>query len=153
MRRRLLRHRPVPIVDCTDQALLDTVRTGSRPALKELFDRHGAAVHHLAGLVAEDDEGAERIVEDVFVTLARRAGRLEDDVTNVRLGLMAMVWRRASPQPRLPGDTSSALAITILSAASVTEVAGVLQADRHEVAVRLRSGLAAVAGRPGAAAR
>jgi hypothetical protein len=149
MSRRLLRCRPDAVVDRTDQGLLDAIGAGSRPALKELLDRHGAAVHQLAGLFAKDSEDADRMVADVFVTLARRAGRLEDDITNVRLGLLAMAWRRASPLHTLPANPRAALVLTVLAAGSLTEVARVLQADRHEVAVGLRSGLSAPTGSRG----
>lgn len=153
----------------SDEALLAAMRgAGSKAALWELFQRHGAAVHRLGGLLASDPDEAERIVEDVFVTLARRFGRLEDDVDNVRLGLLAMAWRRgrltddavpSSPVvpaglARSPGDAAAiarlqslpsedrdALALTVLGAASLADLAVVLEADRRAVGARLRTGL------------
>jgi len=135
------RRRPeVPAV-LSDQALLVAVGAGSRTALFELFNRHGGAVHHLAGLVAADDEGADRVVEEVFVALGR-AGCLEDSIANVRLGLLAMAWRR-SPAGATSDDARQVLAITMLAGASLADVARVLQVDRRVVASRLRSGLVA----------
>jgi hypothetical protein len=142
--RSLWRRRPVPPAVLSDQALLDAVRYGSRIALFELFNRHGGAVHHLAGLVA-DDAGADRVVEEVFVAVGR-AGGMEDDIANVRLGLLAMAWRR-SPVGSAPDDVRDALALTMLAGASLGEVAGLFQVDRQVVASRLRSGLAAAGHR------
>jgi len=73
-----------PALQClSDQALLDALGASpSHAALHELFRRHGAAVVHLTGLIlagAGPDE-VDQVVEDVFVTLSRRGGRLEDAV-------------------------------------------------------------------------
>jgi len=104
------------------------------------------------------DQGeVDHLVEDVFVTLWRRSGQLEDEVGNVRLGLLAMAWRRAgtvvegvgasrchaasSPLQWLPSGDREALALTVLAAATISEVAIVLQVDRREVGARLCSGL------------
>jgi len=145
----------------SDRDLLDAVSTGSQAALRELFRRHGGAVHRLARLYVPDDHEADRIVVDVFVTLSHRCGRLEDDVTNVRLGLLAMARRRSrpaadaaaiSPLLCLPGGDREAVALTVLATARLTDVALVLQADRRAVGSRLRAGLrsaAAVGGPPG----
>jgi len=139
------RARPVQPASLSDQALLEAVGAGSRTALFELFNRHGGAVHHLAGSVAADEEGAERVVEEVFVALGR-SGRLEDDVANVRLGLLAMAWRRAPAGPA-SDDAWDTLAVTMAAGASLADVAGVLQVDRQVVASRLRSGLVAAGNR------
>jgi len=134
----------VPAV-LSDQALLDAVGAGSRTALFELFNRHGGAVHHLAGLVAADDEAADRVVEEVFVAVGR-AGRMDDNLANIRLGLLAMAWRR-SPVGAAADDARDALAMTMLAGASLVEVARVLQVDRQVVASRLRSELATAGNR------
>jgi DNA-directed RNA polymerase specialized sigma24 family protein len=141
----LRRLRPVAPPVLSDRALLEAVGAGSRTALFELFNRHGAAVHHLAGLVATDDEGADRVVQEVFVAVGR-AGCMEDDTADVRLGLLAMAWRR-SPVGSAPDDVRDALALTMLAGASLGEVAGLFQVDRQVVASRLRSGLAAAGHR------
>ena len=142
----------------SDAALLAGIGgTGSQEALGELFRRHGSAVHRLGCLLVADRDDVDRLVEDVFFTLWRRSGQLEDDVENVRLGLLAMAWRRTGPvvegvgRPQddasisplqwLPAGEREALALTVLAAATITEVAIVLQADRREVCARLRSGL------------
>jgi|GEM_PF-5048918 len=129
----------------SDQALLEAVAAGSRTALFELFNRHGGAVHRLAGLIAADDEAADGVVEEVFVALGR-AGCMEDNIANVRLGLLAMAWRRA-PAGAAPDDDRDALAVTMLAGASLADVACVLQVERQVVASRLRSGLAAAGSR------
>lgn len=156
-----------PALQClSDQTLLDALGgSRSRAALHELFRRHGAAVHRLAGLImagAGADE-VDQVVEDVFVTLSRCRGRLEDDVDNVRLSLLAMAWRRARPATdaaacppgetaalarlrRLPVGQRDALALTVLGTATLTEAATVLHADRREVGARLRSALRAAGG-------
>lgn len=142
----------------SDAALLDGLRgAGSQEALCELFRRHGSAVHRLGSLLVADQDEVDHLVEDVFVTLWRRSGQLEDEVGNVRLGLLAMAWRRTgtvvegvgalrrhaaiSPLQWLPAGDREVLALTVLAAATITEVAIVLQADRREVCARLRSGL------------
>ena len=143
----------------SDQALLGAVGEGSKAALQELFGRHGAAVHRLGCLLVADGKEVDRLVEDVFVALWRCAGRLEDDIQNVRLGLLAMAWRRTPPEAEPGGDADGAaaaprclpsgdrdvLALSVLAGATLTEVALVLQADRLAVGARLRAGLRAVA--------
>jgi len=150
----------------SDRALLDALSdAGARDALQELFRRHGAAVHRLGGLLDPDSAEVDRMVEDVFVTLARRSGRLEDDVENVRLGLLAMALRRSRPPAQdgpqgstgdalasrlqaLPSADREAVALTVLAAASLSEVSVVLRSDPQAVGARLRAGLrcAAISG-------
>lgn len=142
----------------SDRTLLDGVAGRSPAALRELFRRHAGAVHRLVDVLSADTAEADRVVEDVFVTLWRRGGLLEDEVTTVRLGLLAMARRRTGPvtpaagpvatdadaMSRLrclpPGDRE-AVALTVLGAATLAEVSRVLQQDRRAVGSRLRSGL------------
>ena len=133
----------VPAV-LSDQALLAAVGAGSRLALFELYNRHGAAVHHLGGLVAGDDD-ADRVVEEMFVARGR-AGCLEDGTANVRLGLLAMAGRRALAGTT-PDDARDAAAATMMADASLTDVAGVFRISRRVAAHRLHSGLAVVGTR------
>lgn len=145
----------------SDQNLLDNVAGGSQPALQELFRRHGAAVHRLVDLLSADAAEADRVVEDVFVTLWRRHGRLEDELANVRLGLLAMARRRAEPASparrsvpteagamsrlrSIPSRDREAVALTVLGSATLTDLGRVLQQDRRAVGSRLRSGLSSV---------
>ena len=142
----------------SDQNLLDSVAGGSKAALEALFRRHGAAVHRLVDLLSADTAEADRVVEDVFVTLWHRRGRLEDELANVRLGLLAMARRRigpaapaglpapteADPMSRLrclPSREREAVALTVLGTATLADVGRVLQQDRRAVGSRLRSGL------------
>lgn len=114
-------------------------------------------MHRLASLLEGGLDEADHVVEDVFVTLWRRCGQLEDEVQNVRLGLLAMAWRRTGPSVEgvggrrrhavisalqwLPAGDREALALMVLATATLSEVAIVLQADRREVGARIRSGL------------
>jgi len=159
-----------------DEVLLGYVGAGSKAALWELFRRHGEAVRRLSSMLNTDSGAVDRIVEDVFVSLSRRAGHLEDEVGNVRLGLLAMAGRRSgqaadedsrgSPGPSAGDRTSPAdgdlisrlqclprcnreeLALTLLAEATLTDVATVLHADRSAVGARLRSSLRALAVAP-----
>ena len=147
----------------SDQDLLDSVAGGSQPALKELFRRHGAAVHHLVDLLSADTGEADRVVEDVFVTLWHRSGRLEDELSNVRLGLLAMARRRTgsmTPAGRtvptgadaisrlrcLPFRDREAVALTVLGTATLADVGRLLKQDRRAVGSRLREGLRSARG-------
>ena len=98
----------------SDQHLLDGVGGGSQPSLKELFRRHGAAVHRLVDVLSTDTAQADRVVEDVFVTLWHRRGRLEDEVTNVRLDCWRWPGAGRSRRPlqvaRLPQKAMRSLA-------------------------------------------
>lgn len=144
----------------SDQTLLDGVAGGSQAALKELFRRHGAAVHRLVDVLSADTVEADRVAADVFVTLWHRRGRLEDEVANVRLGLLAMARRRtgpAAPAGRtvpvpteadamsrlrcLPARDREAVALTVLGTATLADVGRVLEQDRRAVGSRLRLGL------------
>ena len=142
-----------PALPCpSDRALLDAVAAGCRAGLKELFSRHGAAVHHLVTVLSADLDAADCVVEDVFVALWRGHGRLEDEVANVRLGLLAMARRRCLPAadaaaisgPQCLGaEEREAVLLTVLATAMLTDVALVLQEDRHVVGSRMRAGLRA----------
>lgn len=148
----------IPLQCRSDANLLEGVAGCSPAALKELFRRHGAAVHRLVDLLSADPAEADRVLEDVFVTLWRRRGRLEDEVASVRLGLLAMARRRARPATPashtvpsdadamsrlrcLPSKDREAVALTVLGTATLGEVGRVLQQDRHAVGSLLRSGL------------
>jgi DNA-directed RNA polymerase specialized sigma24 family protein len=151
----------VDLLQCrSDQNLLDGVADGSQGALKELFRRHGAAVHRLVDLLSADIAEADRVVEDVFVTLWHRSGRLEEEVANVRLGLLAMARLRtgpATPAGRtapaeadvmsclrcLPSRDREVVALTVLGTATLADVGRVLEQDRRAVGSQLRTGLRA----------
>ncbi len=157
---------PEALADAKDHELLHAVGGGSVPALEELLHRHGSAVHDLAELLAHDGGTVDALVVDVFIALSRRFGHLEDGLANVRLGLMAMARRRsprsddaidrpaeagdvdelatATPLSRLrslPRKHREPVALTVMTRATLSEVALVLGAERELVASRLRSGL------------
>ena len=74
-----------------DRELLQAVGEGSVEALRELVDRHGAAVYSAARLLVGSDSAAEGVAQEVFVRVWRSRGRI-DWTGDLRLGLLAMTW-------------------------------------------------------------
>lgn len=55
-----------------DRALLGRARSGDRTAFSELYDRHVRAVYWQAFGVVRDDDLAEDVTQEVFITAWRK---------------------------------------------------------------------------------
>jgi len=70
---RVVLDRPVAVSDG-----LDKLREGSPEAVGEIYDRHHVALRAFARRLVGDDDAAEDLVQEVFVTLPKTLGRLHE---------------------------------------------------------------------------
>ena len=105
--------------------LLERIAQGDASAVRDVIDLYGDLVWSLARRFTNSDADAEEAVQDIFVTLWRKAGHYDreigSEVTFVSVlarRLLIDRWRRAARRPRLGdmedhaggGDTASAAA-------------------------------------------
>ena len=83
----------------SDDSLLALIGAGDRGALATIFDRHGGAVHALAVVLAGSPQGAEMVVQDVFVRLWHVAGGRVGAPVPLRPWLAVATLRRAGRVP------------------------------------------------------
>jgi RNA polymerase sigma-70 factor (ECF subfamily) len=134
----------------TNAHLLERIAHGDAEAVREVIDRYGDLVWSLARRFTATDADAEEAVQDIFVTLWRKADRydrsLGSEVTFVSVlarRLLIDRWRSASKRPDSEAllDTASAESTHTwierdeLVAAS-SEAFGQLPAD-HQLVLRL----------------
>jgi len=65
----------------TDEELLDRIASGDQEALASIFRRHHAAVYRFSRQMLGSPEAAEDVTQDVFVALAKGAGRFNPAVS------------------------------------------------------------------------
>ena len=63
--------------DVPDPVLVERLRGGDGAALEALMDRHAARVFRVARGITRTDADAEEVVQDVFLTLARKIDSFE----------------------------------------------------------------------------
>lgn len=84
-----------------------TPQVGDLEALDRLLARHGSRVYRLARAVTGDDSEAERVVQQVFLALAREADVLEDDAGTTRRVLRITLDAARQARPADPPDTEA----------------------------------------------
>lgn len=88
-------HGPADLQDHRDRELLARTAGGDEDAFVELYRRYGAAAHGLALRVTGDRASAEDVVQEVFVSVWRRAGSYDPGRGTARSWLLAQVHHRA----------------------------------------------------------
>lgn len=83
----------------SDDSLLALIGAGDSGALATVFDRHGGAVYALAVVLAGSPQGAEMVVQDVFVRLWHVASGCGGGQVPLRPWLAAATLRRAGRVP------------------------------------------------------
>jgi RNA polymerase sigma-70 factor (ECF subfamily) len=78
-----------------DARLLERIRSGDEIALAELYDGYGGQAFGLAYTILKDRGAAEDAVQDAFVTLWKKAPRLDPARGRVTSLLMTIVHHRA----------------------------------------------------------
>jgi len=153
----------------SDDSLLALIGAGDRGALATIFDRHGGAVHALAVVLAGSPQGAEMVVQDVFVRLWHVAGGRVGAPVPLRPWLAVATLRRAGrvpmhtmPQPNPDpdgqfagpegGDALGAVAVVALTGGDLRtdDLAAWLGIDRPTVLRLVGNGLHALAVPAGA---
>lgn len=86
------------VTDASDAALVVALARCHRDALVELYRRHAPAVYALAQRLTMDQTCAEKVVDDVFLDLWRRAEELQEEDGPVRSWLMAQAYQNAAEQ-------------------------------------------------------
>lgn len=83
-----------------DAALLSAMARGERRALEVFYDRHVRTAFAFALRMLGTVESAEDVVQDVFVTLWRRASDYRGDAASPRTWLLAMLRNRCIDELR-----------------------------------------------------
>ncbi|MGH9023765.1 MAG: RNA polymerase sigma factor [Acidimicrobiia bacterium] len=81
--------------DRRDRRLVERIGIGDEDAFAELFGRYGPAVLGLALRVIGDQTLAEEVVQEVFVSVWRRAGAYDPQRGGVRSWLLTQAHHRA----------------------------------------------------------
>ncbi len=81
--------------EATDEALLDAITARDDRALAALYDRYGGLAFALAYRILGDRGAAEDVVQDVFLSVWRRAGSFQTGRGSVRTWLLSIVHHRA----------------------------------------------------------
>ncbi|MBI2761979.1 MAG: sigma-70 family RNA polymerase sigma factor [Chloroflexi bacterium] len=130
-----------------DVALVQRLAGGDEGALAELYDRHGRMAFSLAFRVVGDAETAEEVVQEVFLSVWRRAESYRPDRGSVRAWLLTSVRNRGidtlrarQSRPRttviddlpLAGpDDPAALALSAATAQTVRAAVAALPPDQR----------------------
>ncbi|WP_375445048.1 RNA polymerase sigma factor [uncultured Fibrella sp.] len=69
----------IPISDWSDPELIEGIRLGNRLAFGELYERYWEELHRVASRKTGSAEGAEELVQDLFVSLWQRRETLQID--------------------------------------------------------------------------
>jgi RNA polymerase sigma-70 factor, ECF subfamily len=75
----------------SESALVDRLRVGDTVALEALMERHASRVFRVARDITRTDADAEEVVQDVFLTIARKIDRFEG-----RAALSTWIYRVAT---------------------------------------------------------
>jgi RNA polymerase sigma-70 factor (ECF subfamily) len=78
-----------------DADAMERLAAGDADALRYLFERHASLVHGLAYRILDDVQLAEECVQDVFVTVWRRAGTYDRERGRVTTWLFTITRNRA----------------------------------------------------------
>lgn len=104
---------PVQYADATDEQLMEGVRAGDGRAIAALYDRYNALVYSLGLRMLNDREGAEELVQEVFLRAWRQAatyqpslGRLSTWLLGIARNLAVDELRRRGARPQRAGGDS-----------------------------------------------
>ena len=78
-----------------DKFLLEQVALGDENAFALLYDRYGRSAYSLAYRILKNVQGAEDVVQDVFLNVWRLAGSFDARRGSARSCLLAMVHHRS----------------------------------------------------------
>lgn len=78
----------------SDSHLLHRIAQQDRPALAELYDRHGGRVYGLARKLLQDESRAEEVVQDVFLNTWRKAASFSEARGGALTWLLAICRNR-----------------------------------------------------------
>jgi len=106
-------------------AALARVAAGERAALRELYDRTSAKLFGICVRICADQQGAEDVLQDVYITIWNRAAGFDPERASPITWLAtiarnrAIDWRRARQKidTMLPIDAASAVADGAIDAA------------------------------------
>jgi RNA polymerase sigma factor (sigma-70 family) len=84
-----------------DDEILDRFRSGDEHALRLLYDRYGAAVHHLAYASIGNRHDAEDVVQATFVAAWQSRERYDQHVGSLLAWLLGIARRKAVDLVRL----------------------------------------------------
>jgi RNA polymerase sigma-70 factor (ECF subfamily) len=108
----------VSYADATDEQIMEGVRAGDGRAVAAMYDRYNALIFSLALRMLNDREGAEELVQEVFLRAWRQAasyqprlGRLSTWLLGIARNLAVDELRRRGARPqKAEGDTEEQMA-------------------------------------------
>lgn len=136
----------MPLIDTSDQVLLDRSSSGDRAAFEQIYDRHVRAVYWQAHRVVRDADLAEEVSQDAFITLweKSRSVRIVDESVLPWLMVTArFIALNTHRKQRRDADRSTLLDHDLVDPTSDVEQATVAAdvQDRIDEAVRRLSEL------------
>jgi len=79
----------------SDEILLARVRDGHADALRQLYQRHAAAVYALAHYILRDSAVAEELTQEIFLTVWNKAEQYQQEQARFRTWLLSIARNRA----------------------------------------------------------
>jgi RNA polymerase sigma-70 factor (ECF subfamily) len=90
----------IPIVEVSDETLLEQVSQGTREALALLFRRHARTVRNVACRILRDEGEADDLVQDVFIFIFRKAALFDASHGPARSWIVQVTYHRAFDRRR-----------------------------------------------------
>jgi RNA polymerase sigma-70 factor (ECF subfamily) len=94
---------PARYQDANDEQLMDGVRSGDGQAVAVLYDRYNMLVFSLALRMLNDREGAEELVQEVFLRAWRQAGTYQPTLGRLSTWLLGITRNLAVDEMRKRG--------------------------------------------------
>lgn len=95
-----------------DEDLMRLVRNGDAAAFDVIYERHGRMAYSLARRICGEQQAAEDVVQEVFLSAWRRASTYDPARASVRTWLLSIVHHRAIDALRRTGTADRRRAAT-----------------------------------------
>jgi RNA polymerase sigma-70 factor, ECF subfamily len=86
---------PYRLQSCTDEELMEQVRTGQADALAVLFDRHYRLVFSVALRILHDHGEAEDLMQEVFLEIYRKIANYDPSKGNAKTWILQYAYHRS----------------------------------------------------------
>ena len=86
---------PYRLQSCTDEELMEQLRTGQADALAVLFDRHYRLVFSVALRILHDHGEAEDLMQEVFLEIYRKVDNYDPDKGNAKTWILQYAYHRS----------------------------------------------------------
>jgi RNA polymerase sigma-70 factor (ECF subfamily) len=125
-----------PFDAISDAGLVAMIARGDRLAFAELYDRYGKAAYGLAQRVTRDPQLAEEVVQEVFLSIWRQAGKFNSQRGKPSTWLLSITHHKAVDIVRREQLRRTEPAEQMLEAADTTNVPREVWLDLQSVQIR-----------------